>query len=88
MTTILSIGQYYLERHYGRGTAPRAAADAAGSGCGAASRSATRVEPPTSPPAHRGSAMSEPMVRAEEVHKRFGRLEVLKGISLEVAPRR
>ena len=27
------------------------------------------------------------MVRAEEVHKRFGRLEVLKGISLEVAPK-
>ncbi len=31
--------------------------------------------------------MSEPMVRAEGVHKRFGRLEVLKGISLEVRPR-
>jgi polar amino acid transport system ATP-binding protein len=31
--------------------------------------------------------MSEPMVRAEEVHKRFGRLEVLKGISLEVQPK-
>ena len=30
--------------------------------------------------------MSEPMVKAESVHKRFGRLEVLKGISLEVAP--
>jgi polar amino acid transport system ATP-binding protein len=30
--------------------------------------------------------MSTPMVRAEEVHKRFGRLEVLKGISLEVQP--
>ena len=29
--------------------------------------------------------MSTPMVRAEEVHKRFGRLEVLKGVSLEVA---
>ena len=28
--------------------------------------------------------MSEAMVRAEEVHKRFGALEVLKGISLEV----
>jgi polar amino acid transport system ATP-binding protein len=28
--------------------------------------------------------MSAPMVRAEEVHKRFGRLEVLKGVSLEV----
>ena len=30
--------------------------------------------------------MSEPMVKAEAVHKRFGRLEVLKGITLEVAP--
>ena len=26
------------------------------------------------------------MVRAEQVHKRFGRLEVLKGVSFEVAP--
>ena len=30
--------------------------------------------------------MSQPMVKAEAVHKRFGRLEVLRGISLEVAP--
>jgi polar amino acid transport system ATP-binding protein len=30
--------------------------------------------------------MTEPMVRAEGVHKRFGRLEVLKGITLEVLP--
>jgi polar amino acid transport system ATP-binding protein len=30
--------------------------------------------------------VSDYMVKAEEVHKRFGRLEVLKGISLEVAP--
>ena len=30
--------------------------------------------------------MSDAMVRAEEVHKSFGRLEVLKGISLEVRP--
>jgi polar amino acid transport system ATP-binding protein len=30
--------------------------------------------------------MAEPMLRAEGVHKRFGRLEVLKGISLEVQP--
>jgi polar amino acid transport system ATP-binding protein len=28
--------------------------------------------------------MTEPMVKAEDVHKRFGRLEVLRGISLEV----
>jgi polar amino acid transport system ATP-binding protein len=31
--------------------------------------------------------MSEPMLRSEGVHKSFGRLEVLKGISLEVQPR-
>jgi polar amino acid transport system ATP-binding protein len=30
--------------------------------------------------------MSVPMVEAEGVHKRFGRLEVLKGITLAVAP--
>jgi polar amino acid transport system ATP-binding protein len=27
-----------------------------------------------------------PMVKAEGVHKRFGRLEVLRGVSLEVQP--
>ena len=32
--------------------------------------------------------MSEPMVKAEAVRKSFGRLEVLKGIDLEVAARR
>jgi len=31
--------------------------------------------------------MPAPMVRAEAVHKRYGLLEVLKGITLEVAPR-
>jgi polar amino acid transport system ATP-binding protein len=31
--------------------------------------------------------MSVPMVKAEQVHKSFGRLEVLNGISLEVQPR-
>jgi polar amino acid transport system ATP-binding protein len=31
--------------------------------------------------------MSEPMVKAERVRKRFGRLEVLKSISLEVEPK-
>ena len=30
--------------------------------------------------------MSGPMVKAESVHKSFGRLEVLKGVSLEVQP--
>jgi polar amino acid transport system ATP-binding protein len=31
--------------------------------------------------------MATPMVRAEAVHKNFGRLEVLRGINVEVAPR-
>src|SRR5438132_6559165 len=30
---------------------------------------------------------SDPMVKAAAVHKRFGRLEVLRGIDLEVAPK-
>jgi polar amino acid transport system ATP-binding protein len=30
--------------------------------------------------------MSEPAVHAQEVHKRFGRVEVLRGVSLEVRP--
>lgn len=31
--------------------------------------------------------MTQPMVKAENVYKSFGRLEVLKGIDIEVAPR-
>jgi polar amino acid transport system ATP-binding protein len=34
-----------------------------------------------------GEGSTPPMVRAEQVHKSFGHLEVLKGIDLEVAPR-
>ena len=30
--------------------------------------------------------MSDAMIKAEAVHKRFGRNEVLKGITLDVAP--
>jgi polar amino acid transport system ATP-binding protein len=36
---------------------------------------------------HVGEGATPPMVRAEQVHKSFGHLEVLKGIDLEVAPR-
>ena len=75
VTTVLTIGQYYLERHFGRGIVAQPARDAA----------------PPAPPRPRlapGSpGMTAPMVKAEGVHKRFGRLEVLKGISLEVQPR-
>src|SRR5438105_1902285 len=33
------------------------------------------------------AATVTPMVKAEAVHKSFGRLEVLQGVDLEVAPR-
>ncbi len=76
VTTLLSFGQYYLERYFGRGTA--------------------RELPPTPLQRLRRSLSIRhgyyqitsigPMVKAEAVHKRFGRLEVLKGVSLEVQP--
>ena len=88
-TTVMSIGQYYLERHYGRG--------------GPGAQSATLIERvfrgiaarhddardpgPGSTGDPGAQVMSEPMVKAEAVHKRFGRLEVLKGLWLEVAPK-
>ena len=68
------------------------------SGSGECSSSSTRsprrrqqVEPWLRPQAARGNvgvtADATPMVRAEGVHKSFGRIEVLRGIDLEVAPR-
>ena len=59
----------------------RAAADAAGSGCAAG---CCQLRPRATSSA--GGGVSEPMVNAEGVHKRFGRHEVLKGITLEVQP--
>ena len=83
VTTVLSIGQYYLERHYGRGAAREQSPDARSSG--SARHRARHAEVAARPPTPE-TPMSEPMVKAEHVHKRFGRLEVLKGIVLEVAP--
>ena len=78
MTSVLMVGQYYIERYYARGS--------------------VRDLPPTpiqklrmrltgAEPAMSAAAATTPMVQAEQVHKSFGRLEVLKGIDLEVAPR-
>ncbi len=72
VTTVLTIAQYYLERHYARGRARRLPETPL-------QRLRRNVF------SHRGDCMSEPMVKAESVHKRFGRLEVLQGVSLEVA---
>ena len=81
LTTIATIGQYYVERHYARGASrelPRYS-PAAPEGESA---------PPLSGPGgflgKRRGTMGPPMVKAEAVRKRFGKLKVLKGISLEV----
>ena len=73
MTSVLYVGQYFIERRYGRGFSRAAAGDDAGALAGQSRQSPGG-----------GYGMSEPMVKAEGVHKRFGQLEVLKGISLEV----
>ena len=68
MTSVLYVGQYFIERRYGRGF--------------------SRAEQLTMRARWMGNAgdrVSRPMVQAEGVHKRFGRLEVLQGIDLEVA---
>ena len=78
-TSLLSIGQYYIERHFGRGSSRNAADDAAAA---SAAQAASRPIATES-----AGDVSAPMLKAEAVHKRFGRLEVLKGISLEVQPR-
>ena len=60
-----------------------------------ASPADSRASLPASPPAAAANAsaagagrpMREPMVKAEGVRKSFGRIEVLKGIKLEVQPR-
>ncbi len=69
MTSVAYVGQYFIERRYGRGfsRAQRVSWRA---------RWLARGRP--------GVAVTDAMVHAEGVHKRFGRLEVLKGIDLEV----
>ena len=84
VTSILTVGQYYIERHYGRGPPAsfrrrRCSAPASAFSFGHATRVPTGA-------GTRGPLMATPMVQAEGVHKSFGRLEVLKGITLEVAP--
>ncbi len=72
MTSVLYVGQYFIERRYGRGftRAEQVTMRARWLGLG------------------RGGRRMTPMVQAEAVHKRFGRLEVLKGITLDVDARR
>ncbi len=69
MTSVAYVGQHFIERRYGRGFSRAEQATMMGRWLSFGARTAS---------------MSVPMVKAEGVHKRFGRLEVLKGIDLEV----
>ena len=70
---MLTVGQYYIERYFARGGTPRAAADAAAADAQAAWSPAATAEAGEIDADRRRTSMSEPMVKAEGVHKRFGR---------------
>ena len=89
VTSVLMVGQYYLERHYAQGAVRQLPPTPL--------QRLRRwlVDPPRTSTGWPGwsdrrrylravTPMSELMVRAEGVRKHFGRLEVLRGIDLEV----
>ena len=83
LTSLLSVGQYYIERRYSRGAVPARSggfSGSAGRNRGWHERS-LRSDHRYQADAERVSdGMSDtPMVKAEGVHKYFGRLEVLQG---------
>ncbi|MCP2354743.1 polar amino acid transport system permease protein [Nonomuraea thailandensis] len=88
LTSILSIGQHYVERYFGRGfgVRPSAAHERR-----ARRRAAARARARATAPADYGTAPDhvdgEPMVRAEQVWKWFGSTDVLRGVDLTVHPR-
>ena len=92
VTSVLTVGQYYVERHYARGARARRCRRRRSSSsmrATCAHRRRVRAAAPEvagcTTTAPRAAAVDRrPMVRAEDVHKRFGRVEVLKGIDLEV----
>ena len=79
MTTVLTYIQAHVERRFARGhhTARRRAEPS----------SAHPRQPAPGPSERRGAMTAAAMVTAENVHKSFGHVKVLKGIDLEVAPK-
>src|SRR6266498_3374011 len=75
MTSVLMVGQFFLERYFSRGFGTGGRRGVLGMATDPSGVAAT------------GLGDERVMVKAEGVHKRFGRLEVLKGIDLEVKPR-
>ena len=89
-TSILTVGQYYVERYYGRGSArtqPETPIQLL-----KRTLFSTNRQPPDWPARavavqhrrRRHAMTTGPMVRSEGVHKHFGHNQVLKGIDLEV----
>ena len=94
LTSIMSVGQHYLEAHYGRGfgdrgteraqkrTAKREPSYRAGAGVRGRDGESPGVPVQDKPLAR----TPKPMVQAEDVWKSFGKLDVLKGVDLTVYP--
>ena len=80
LSSLLMVGQYFLEKRFSRGFGARETRSPAG-----ANARRGRWGHALSTARARRPAAAAPMVKAEAVHKSFGALEVLKGIDLEVA---
>ena len=80
------VAQYYLERRYARGAAGTLTTRQLRT---LATAQLERATAQVRDDRRRGRRPSvEPVVRAVNVHKRFGALEVLRGIDLTVSPGR
>ena len=95
ITSVLSVFQYYIERHYSKGAVRTPAADAAAEGPQVLRhprRGTNRKEPLTLPDAQPPQptlprpAATRGLVEITNVRKSFGATEVLKGITLTVEP--
>jgi polar amino acid transport system permease protein len=85
MTSILTFGQYYLERYFARGSARQLPLTPIQRFRRMLFHAHSRTR--STHGTLRKPLMPTPMVLAEAVHKSYGRLDVLRGIDLEVAPR-
>ena len=94
VTSILSVGQFYLERHYAKGGHAQPAADPVATtqtlraGPRPADRQGSQEMSATTMETAATATAPGPMIKADAVRKSYGHLEVLKGIDLQVGPAR
>ena len=91
LVTVLSVGQHYLERWGRQGSTRRQSGCPQEVACQRGSQAGVLMhvteQPPVASAVERPMNSSvEPMVRIRGVHKRFGQVEVLRGIDLDIAP--